>query len=84
MPTKALRKNISKVLKKSKLNSWKNFTSECDDTYKLKKIIFKKQQNSLFKMEAATQVYKQLIFFWILIFQVAHQLTKVFTLLLAK
>ena len=48
---KSIRKEYGKCIKKSKSSSWRTFTSECEDIYKLNKIIFKKQQNSISMME---------------------------------
>ena len=48
---KSIKKEYFKCIKKSKTSSWRSFTSNCDDIYKLNKIIFKKQQNSISMME---------------------------------
>ena len=45
------RKEYSKCIKKSKRDSWRKFTTECEDIYMLNKIIFKKQQNATAIME---------------------------------
>ena len=45
------RKEYSKCIKKSKRDSWRKFTTECEDIYMLNKIIFKKQQNAIAMME---------------------------------
>jgi hypothetical protein len=41
-------------MKNSKKFSWRTFTSECDDLYKLNKLIFKKQQNSISMIEGCS------------------------------
>ena len=48
---KSIRQEYDKCIKKSKCSSWRAFTSGCEDIYKLNKIIFKKQQNSISMME---------------------------------
>ena len=49
---KSIKKEYFKTVIKSKISSWEKFTSECEDIYKLNKIIFKKQQNSISMMES--------------------------------
>ena len=56
---KSIRNEYSKSIKKSKISSWKKFTSECDDIYSLNKIIYKRKQNSISMMEVATLVYSK-------------------------
>ena len=51
---KSLRTQFSKLIKKTKRSSWRNFTSNCEDIYMLNKIIHKKQQNSISMMEGCT------------------------------